>query len=154
MLGRFRDTQSAAAAADTATACLLAPAAVSDLGPVLALVDRAARGPDLPGPYRRFLVLQVIARHRAGQFDQVAPSAAALDPQGDATDTLVLLFQALAGHARGQGPAARAALARARSELESPLPNRGAGEPGPAWLAPLQARVVLAEAEALIGGKR
>jgi hypothetical protein len=97
-----------------------------------------------------------MARQRAGQFDRAAESAALFgtNPQGEALDALVLLFEAMTQHARGHPEAARATLATARAELETPLPGPRTGEVSNAWLVDLQARVVLAEAETLIDGKR
>jgi tetratricopeptide (TPR) repeat protein len=68
MLARFSQTDKPVIADRTAKTCLLRPGAVSDLGPVRQLADRAVTGTEQHHYYPWFLLTQGMADYRSGDF--------------------------------------------------------------------------------------
>src|SRR5262249_52158698 len=68
LLAQFSQTDDPKIADRTAKPCLLAPAAVPDLAPVLQLAERAVTGTQHHWGYRYFLVSKGMADYRAGHF--------------------------------------------------------------------------------------
>jgi tetratricopeptide (TPR) repeat protein len=154
LLTQFGRTEDPPTAAQVALLCLLAPAAVPDLKPVLTLADRAVAFPEKAHLSRESLLVGTLAHYRAGQYARAAEFLAALNnqesgvrnPKRGPLDALGFLVEAMIRHKQDQREAAQAALGRARAVLAA-LPEDG-GE----WLARLRCRLLLAEASAIMDG--
>jgi hypothetical protein len=166
MLARFGNTDNRQIAERAAKTCLLAPDAVSDLGPVLKLADLAVTGiTEQTGYYRWFVLAKGMAEYRAGHYAAAIDWLNRVSPQidGERRDATVFAVLAMANHrlASAQGAdatrldkEARKALQHAKAILSEKMPNPKAGRPFTAyfhdWLRPL---ILCREAEALLGIK-
>src|SRR5262249_8790388 len=140
MLARFRNTDNPEVADRTAKVCSLAPDAVSDFAPVLALADRAVTGTE-KHPYRRWFVLtKGLAEYRAGHYAAPVEWLNRFSPRlnGIHWDATAFAVLAMAKHKLGSAPGAeaaqlagdaRAALNRAQAILSQKMPDARAGRP-------------------------
>jgi hypothetical protein len=140
MLQRFGSTDDPEIADRTAKACLLAPKAVGDLGPVFKLADRAVTGTENHGYNGWFLLTKGLAEYRAGHYAAVVDWLNRIAPEADAMnrDAAVLAVLAMAKYRLSLAPGAdesqligeaRAALKQAQTILAEKMPDPRAGRP-------------------------
>jgi WD40 repeat protein len=169
MLQRFGNTDDPEIADRTAKACLLAPEAVGDLGPVFKLADRAVTGTENHGYNGWFLLTKGLAEYRSGHYAAVVNWLSQIAPEADTLnrDTAVLAVLAMAKYrlalARGADKSgligeARVALKQAQAILAEKMPDPKVGRPFgtrgpfrvgdfPDWV---RARILTREAAALL----
>jgi tetratricopeptide (TPR) repeat protein len=147
MLARFSDSDDPRIANRTATTCLLVPAAVDDLRPVLRLTERAMTGSG-PNSYGRFeqcnsaeigvyscwfLLVKGMAHYRTGHYDDAIAQlkqAHSLGRESRYFNSRSLTgtahaFLAMAHHRLGRPAEARQALDQATELLEQPYSKIG-----------------------------
>jgi tetratricopeptide (TPR) repeat protein len=133
MLARFSHTEDPITADGTAKTCLLAPAAVADLEPVLRLADRAITGTEQNFLYCWHVLLKGMAEYRAEHFANAIDrlnQALSLGRQTRYFNSRSLsgtahAFLAMAHHRLGRVAQAREALDRATELLEQPYAKIG-----------------------------
>jgi tetratricopeptide (TPR) repeat protein len=141
--------------------CLLIPDAVSDLGEVFTIADRAVTGTEQHPYYRWFVQAEGLAEYRAGHDAGAVAWLARFSPQADGihSDAAAFSILAMAQHRLSRAEAAREALGHARTILTEKMPDPGAGRPFSAdfpfratdahdWL---HAAILFREAEAVVG---
>src|SRR5262249_17808487 len=142
----------------TAKTCLLAPAAVPDLAPVLQLAERAVTGTQHHWGYRYFLVSKGMADYRAGHFALAIDRLNQMlslerEPWYSADPYLVgtaHLFLAMAHQRLGHADQARRALDQAR-RIEPRYTKSGGNKTlGRFWNEWLRFHIVRQEAERLV----
>jgi serine/threonine protein kinase/tetratricopeptide (TPR) repeat protein len=139
-----------------AWACLLAPGAVADLAPVIALSDVAVSGAEALPLYPWFAFHRAMADVRAGSYARAAErleaSPAFRIPHMSASKEAAI---AIAYYHLGRLDEARQALAGARATLDRSGPDLARGQPynfpGASWWDWLHAQFLVREAEALVG---
>jgi serine/threonine protein kinase/Flp pilus assembly protein TadD len=144
--------------------CLLIPDAVSDLGEVFKLADRAVTGTEQQPYYRWFVLTKSLAEYRAGHDAGAQAWLTRFSPGADGVhcDATAFSVLAMAQHRLGRAEAARDALGHARAILTKKMPDPGAGRPFTAdppfstgqatdWL---HAAILFREAEAVVGADK
>jgi serine/threonine protein kinase/tetratricopeptide (TPR) repeat protein len=142
--------------------CLLVPEAVSDLGPVFDLADRAVTGTEQQQHryYRWFVQAKCLAEYRAGRDSSAVAWLTRFSPKADGmhVDAAAFSILAMAQHRLGRAEATREALGHARAILTEKMPDPRAGRPFTAdfpfraidahdWL---HAAILFREAEAVV----
>jgi tetratricopeptide (TPR) repeat protein len=144
--------------------CLLIPDAVSDLGDVFKLADRAVTGTEQHRYYRWYVQAKGLAEYRARRDAGAVAWLTRFSPQADGVhfDAAAFAILAMAQHRLGRSEAARDALGHARAILTKKTPDPGASRPFTAafpisagdahdWL---HAAILFREAEAVVGADR
>jgi WD40 repeat protein/serine/threonine protein kinase len=173
MVTRFGNTDRAEVADRVAKTCLLAPDAISDLGPILKLADQAVTGTEKDPNYHWFVLTKALAEYRAGHYAAAIKRLSRFSPQvgGVHYDAISFAVLAMAKYRLSVGrkpPSdaepirlaedARAALNHAEAILSQKMPDPKAGRPfGASWpfhedqfLDWLHARILTNEAKALL----
>jgi serine/threonine protein kinase/WD40 repeat protein len=156
LVDRFRAASQSRAIADTAFACVLAPDSGTDPQEALRLADAALKAAAPDDRALWYQTIRALALHRAGRHADAAGILKELQPNHDGYphDALAFLVRALVFRELGQKDQAAAALAQGRA-LQAVLAKRlPSGAFGDNWYDRLHVRIVLAEAERLMGGKR
>jgi serine/threonine protein kinase len=162
MLAVARGTHNPWFADQNARTCLLAPDAVSDLGPVLRLAERAVTGSEGASTYPWFLLTRGMAAYRAGQFtNAIERMNKVLSLGGEVwydNSPLIAgtarLFLAMAHYQLGEVPRARQVLDQATQLVEQKYPEIGGYRSlGPEWHDWLRFQLVRREAERLLKEK-
>ena len=135
--------------------CLLAPGAVGDLGPVVALAARSVDGTENNGAFAWFLVARALAHYREGQFGETqARLTTFFTLAGEGRNHLTAMahaLQSLSEQQLGNSDAARQSLQKARASISDGLPSPDRGTFFPAdWSDWLRCLIMLREAEVLI----
>ncbi len=155
MLKLFGDTDQPRTAEQIAKACLLLPDALSaaDFDRVQKLAVRAITGTEKDGLYRYFVMTKGLADYRAGRHADAIRWLEQFPPNANGThwDATKFAVIAMAEHAQGRGPAARAALAKAKAILAKKMPDPAKGQFFEAgnWHDWLHAQILCHEAEGL-----
>jgi formylglycine-generating enzyme required for sulfatase activity/serine/threonine protein kinase/tetratricopeptide (TPR) repeat protein len=154
MLKRFGETKDPRIADQVAKACLLAPKAVDDLGPVYKLSDLSLKDPS-GTDYTWRQVCKCLAGYRKGLGDEsiqgLARGILSGKPEHAARDATALVIIAMAEQKRGKSDEARAALKDARGRIEANMPKVERGEQfGDDWHDWLRCQILLREAEKLV----
>jgi WD40 repeat protein/Flp pilus assembly protein TadD len=144
--------------------CLLIPDAVSDLGEVFKLADRAVTGTEQHPYYRWYVHAKGLAEYRAGRDAGAVAWLTRFSPRADGvhSDAAAFSILAMAQQRLGRAEAAREALGHARAILTKKMPDPGAGRPFTAafpfsagdahdWL---HAAILFREAEAFVGADK
>jgi len=149
-LERFGDTQNARTAGDVAWAACLAPDALGDYEPAIALAGLAVSSDLKSYPYRN---TQAVLLYRAGKLEESSlqfEECLRIRPGGT---TLDWSFLAMLRHRSGQAEEARTCLEKSRSSYESELAAWKAQPFQIPWRHSIQARLLLQEAEAVVEGR-
>jgi Flp pilus assembly protein TadD len=163
MLARFSPTDNPEIANRTAKTCLLRPGAVSDLGLVRQLAERAVTGTEQHSLYRWFLLTQAMADYRAGEFlNAIARLQKTLslahDPRYHGSKSTLAgtaySFLAMAYHQLGHASEARGALDQATQVIDRMVGTKMVGGTGwTDWANGLTFRLLYREAEELVRSK-
>jgi tetratricopeptide (TPR) repeat protein len=165
MLARFSQTDNAEIAERIAKTCLIRPDAVSDLGPVQELADRAVTGTKENPFYPWLLLVRGMADYRAGAFENaIARLNKCLSLAGDPRYRLgqtrdpslagtAYVFLAMAHKRLGHAMEARHWFDRATQVIQQ-VGRRTTHSPAPipAWSNWLRFLLVYPEAEQLVRG--
>jgi tetratricopeptide (TPR) repeat protein len=153
MLERFQGTTDRRTAANVAKACLLAPGAVADLGPVVRLSEFAVAGGEKEYLYYWYVYTRALADVRTGDYARAAERLVTIPPlpNNPHRNANVAALLALANHHLGRADDARQALAEAKAVLQRGCPESARGQPFVGGWDWLHVRFFVHEAEALLG---
>jgi tetratricopeptide (TPR) repeat protein len=155
MLARFGATDDLPTVSRIAKGAMLLPLAAADLTAASKLAETAVTVGRNDARAAYFQFVKGLAEYREGRFATAAEWAKKAlnkpseDSQRDAQAYAVL---AMAYHQLGQTNEARAILANAKEVTDTKLPKADSGDLGEAWNNVLIARILLREANTLIGG--
>ena len=137
-------------------ACLIAPGAVDDLGPIVTLAEKSLPSTQTPAAQNDFAMVRGMAAYRSGQFaravEHLNPFAEL--PPSDSNTLTCRLFLAMARQQVGNTNDARRELESTREAIKDLLPRLDQGQVYQKPLGWQWCDIALREAETVIGSTK